>query len=109
MNAESKPRRRWLAFSLRELFFLTAVVALAVGWYLDHMQLVKSEGFRVGNGVLGCVQSMYEEETPDPMPISFCTGFVKRPFAMSLSISEYYANHPNERKPMNLSILPLSP
>lgn len=30
-----------MKFSIRDLFWLTVVVALAVGWWLDHRQLGK--------------------------------------------------------------------
>ena len=29
---ETKPKRRWFRFSIRDLLWLTAVVALTVGW-----------------------------------------------------------------------------
>jgi hypothetical protein len=41
---ETKPKRRWFRFSIRDLLWLTALVALAVGWWLDHrMQLKRYE------------------------------------------------------------------
>lgn len=33
---ESKPKRRWFRFSIRDLLLVTAIAALAVGWWLDH-------------------------------------------------------------------------
>ena len=36
---ETKPKRRWFTFSIRDLLWLTVVVALAVGWWLDHRKL----------------------------------------------------------------------
>jgi hypothetical protein len=37
---ETKPKRVWFRFSIRDLLWLTAVVALAVGWWLDHSSMV---------------------------------------------------------------------
>jgi len=36
---ETKPKHRWFRFSIRDLMLLTVIVALAVGWRLDHRQL----------------------------------------------------------------------
>jgi type II secretory pathway component GspD/PulD (secretin) len=38
---ETKPKIRWFKFSIRELLLITAIVALAVGWWLDHHELTK--------------------------------------------------------------------
>jgi hypothetical protein len=35
---ETKPKHRWFQFSIRELLLITAVVALAVGWWLTHTE-----------------------------------------------------------------------
>ena len=35
---EAKPKRRWFQFSIRELLLITAVVALAVGWWLTRIE-----------------------------------------------------------------------
>ena len=32
---ETKPKRRWFSFSIRELLLLTAIAALAIGWWLE--------------------------------------------------------------------------
>ena len=34
---ETKPKRRWFRFSIRDVLLVTAIVALAVGWWLDHL------------------------------------------------------------------------
>ena len=41
MNATTSiaPRRRLLSFRLRDLLWLTAVIALGLGWWLDHRKL----------------------------------------------------------------------
>jgi hypothetical protein len=36
---ETKPKRRWFRFSIRDLLLLTVIVALTTGWWLDHRQL----------------------------------------------------------------------
>ena len=33
------PKRGWLTFSIRDLMWLTVVVALAVGWGVNYRQL----------------------------------------------------------------------
>jgi hypothetical protein len=33
---ETKPKRRWFRFSIRDLLWLTVVVGMAIGWWLDH-------------------------------------------------------------------------
>jgi hypothetical protein len=38
---DAKPKRHWLRFSIRDLLLLTAIVALSVGWWLDHRKLTK--------------------------------------------------------------------
>jgi hypothetical protein len=40
---ETKPKRRWFNFSIRDLLWLTALVALGVGWWLDHRKLIELE------------------------------------------------------------------
>ena len=32
---ETKPKRRWFSFSIRDLLWLMAVVAMGVGWWID--------------------------------------------------------------------------
>ena len=32
---ETKPKRRWFTFSIRDLLWLTLVVALAIGWWIN--------------------------------------------------------------------------
>ena len=44
---ESKPIRRWFRFSIRDLLLLTVIVALAVGWWLDHRKLTKDNSIQV--------------------------------------------------------------
>jgi type II secretory pathway component GspD/PulD (secretin) len=39
--SETKPKRRWFSFSIRDLLLLTVIAALAVGWWLDHRKLTK--------------------------------------------------------------------
>ncbi len=108
MSADEKPRRRWLAFSLRELLLFTAIAGLAVGWYLDHSRLVHSEAFRVGGEIAEDVRMLYENNNvADPLGVDF--GFNARPFRATLSISDYYADHPDEHRPRSLAILPFSP
>jgi hypothetical protein len=92
MAIEEKPRRRWLAFSLRELLLLTAIVGLAIAWGIDHRRLANAETYRVGNGVLETVRQMYEEESDDPLPIYFC--YRVRPFCVSVSLAEYREAYP---------------
>jgi hypothetical protein len=36
---ETKPKRRWFSFSIRELLLFTAILALAVAWWIDHRRL----------------------------------------------------------------------
>jgi hypothetical protein len=36
---ETKPKRRWFRFSIRDLLWLTVVVAIGLGWWLDHNRL----------------------------------------------------------------------
>ena len=36
---ETKPKRRWFRFSIRDLLLVTAIVALIIGWRLDHREL----------------------------------------------------------------------
>ena len=38
---ETKPNRRWFSFSIRDLFLITAVVAIGVAWWLDHRRLAE--------------------------------------------------------------------
>jgi len=37
---DTKPKRRWFRFSIRDLLLLTVIVAIATGWWLDHRRLV---------------------------------------------------------------------
>jgi hypothetical protein len=39
--AETKPKRRWFTFSIRELLLVTAIIALVAGWWLDHRRLTR--------------------------------------------------------------------
>jgi hypothetical protein len=32
-------KRRWFHFSIRDLLLVTVIVALAVGWWIDHRRL----------------------------------------------------------------------
>jgi hypothetical protein len=41
---ETKPKRRWLSFSIRDLLLLTVIAALAFGWWFDHRKLTKDNG-----------------------------------------------------------------
>jgi Bacterial type II/III secretion system short domain len=43
---EAKPKRRWFHYSIRELLLLTVIIALAVGWLLDHRQLTKDNSMQ---------------------------------------------------------------
>jgi Bacterial type II/III secretion system short domain len=44
---ETKPKRRWFSFSIRDLLLLTVIVALAVGWWLDHRKLTKGNSIQI--------------------------------------------------------------
>jgi uncharacterized protein HemX len=33
---ETKPKRRWFRFSIRDLLWLTVVVGMGLGWWIDH-------------------------------------------------------------------------
>jgi hypothetical protein len=35
---ENKPRRRWLSFGIRDLLWAMALVAMGLGWWLDHQR-----------------------------------------------------------------------
>ena len=39
---ETKPKRRWFTFSIRDLLWLTAIVGLMTAFWADHRQLMKS-------------------------------------------------------------------
>jgi hypothetical protein len=45
---ETKPKRRWFKFSIRDLLLMTAIVAVSVGWWLDHRALINR--YRVPDG-----------------------------------------------------------
>ena len=36
---ETKPKRRWFSFSIRELLLLTALLGMGIAWWLDHQRL----------------------------------------------------------------------
>ena len=38
---ETKPKRRWLRFSIRDMLWLTVVVGMGIGWWLDHKNLTR--------------------------------------------------------------------
>ena len=40
--SETKQKRRWLRFSIRELLLVTAIAALAAGWYFDRRQMERT-------------------------------------------------------------------
>lgn len=40
--SETKPKRRWVTFSIRDLLWLTAIVGLMTAFWADHRQLMKS-------------------------------------------------------------------
>ena len=48
--SETKPKRRWFRFSIRDLLLLTVIVGLATGWWLDHREQVNR--FEAMNGPL---------------------------------------------------------
>ena len=35
------PKRGWLRFSIRDLFWITVVIALALAWYVDHAKAAR--------------------------------------------------------------------
>ena len=35
---ETKPKRRWFRFSIRDLLWLAALIAMGLGWAVDHFQ-----------------------------------------------------------------------
>jgi hypothetical protein len=37
---ETKPNRRWFRFSIRDLLWLTALIAMGLGWAVDHFQVL---------------------------------------------------------------------
>ena len=41
---ETKPKRRWLSFSIRELLLFTAILGLALAWWMDHRRLTTFNG-----------------------------------------------------------------
>jgi type II secretory pathway component GspD/PulD (secretin) len=45
--SETKPKRRWFSFSIRDLLLLTVIVALSVGWWLDHRKLTKDNSIQL--------------------------------------------------------------
>jgi hypothetical protein len=45
--SETKPKRRWFRFSIRDLLLLTVIAALSVGWWLDHRKLTKDNSIQV--------------------------------------------------------------
>jgi hypothetical protein len=54
--AETKPKRRWLRFSLRTLFVLVTIVGVGAGLYLHRLRIIKLEreklaGVWIENGV----------------------------------------------------------
>jgi hypothetical protein len=65
---ETKPKRRWFRFSIRDLLLLTVIAALTIGWRLDHRKLTKdnSIGFSVyylryahAKDIVGTLQRAY--------------------------------------------------
>lgn len=36
---ETEPKRRWFRFSIRDLLWLTAVVAISTAWWIDRSKL----------------------------------------------------------------------
>ena len=38
---ETKRQRRWFRFSIRDLLLVTVIVALVIGWWLDHRKLTR--------------------------------------------------------------------
>ena len=42
------PKRRWFSFSIRDLFLVTVIVALAVGWFIEHRAASRLMGEKAG-------------------------------------------------------------
>ena len=40
---ETKPKRRWFRFSIRDLLLSFIVIALALGWWVDHLRIARLE------------------------------------------------------------------
>ena len=36
---ETKPKRRWFRFSIRDLLLIIVIAALAAGWWFDHQRI----------------------------------------------------------------------
>jgi Bacterial type II/III secretion system short domain len=63
---ETKPKRRWFSFSIRDVMLVTVIVALAIGWWLDHRKLTKVYGaqvlgYRLRNSDLNAVVAQLKE------------------------------------------------
>jgi hypothetical protein len=39
---ESKPKRRWFRFSIRDILLTTTIIALVAGWWLDHRRITRN-------------------------------------------------------------------
>ena len=39
---ETKPKRRWFRFSIRDILLTTAIIALVAGWWLDHRRITRN-------------------------------------------------------------------
>jgi hypothetical protein len=39
---ETKPKRRWLKLSIRDILLTTAIIALVAGWWLDHRRITRN-------------------------------------------------------------------
>ena len=42
---ETKPRRRWFQFTIRESLLLIALAATGVGWFVDHRRTAELRSF----------------------------------------------------------------
>jgi hypothetical protein len=45
---ESKPRRRWLRFGIRDLLWAMVVAGLVIGWWMDHLAVRRQAKFEAG-------------------------------------------------------------
>jgi hypothetical protein len=58
---ETKPKRRWFRFSIRDLLLSTVIAALTIGWWLDHRNLTRESS---------PVLTVYHVRHVDPKTIS---------------------------------------
>ena len=44
---ETKPKRRWFRFSIRDLLWLTVLMAVLIAWWLDHRELTTQKMYKI--------------------------------------------------------------